>query len=201
MDIMFVARLLSGFIVLILLATSYMYVEKLERIGCACSDHPYRNFIKGYTAVAFVFILAMMFLPQEMILRSTNGVYAMFYTIFAIAFLVSLVLFFVLSIQYVRYLVTEKCKCSDDIRREVLYYWSIAHLIYLGIVVLIPIFLAIIGGFLALTMNTVQDVKSKHGATYEAMTNPFKGMKDVPKKLKDELKSLKALSKVATGRK
>lgn len=144
-------------------------------------------------------MLLMMVLPHKMIVQATAGFYAPFFLIFAIAFLVALVVFFVYAIKYVQYLVAEKCKCSEDVRREVLYYWSIAHLIYLGIVTLIPLFLFIIAGILALTMNVAGEIKNKHAMTYEAATNPFKGIKNVPKKLKDELKSLKALTKI--GRK
>lgn len=196
MDIATVVRLLMGFIILILLATSHLYIQKLERIGCACSEHPHRNYIKNFTAIAFVYILVMMFLPQNLLMQSSEGAYGIVFGVLSIAFLVAIVMFFIFSIKYVRYLVKEKCKCSEDTRREVLYYWSIAHLILMGIVTLIPLFLSIIGGGLALVMNTIKDVRAKHNNTYEVATNPFKNIKDVPKKLKADLKSLKDLTKV-----
>jgi hypothetical protein len=199
MDIAYILKLLFGFVILVLFGISHLYIQKLEKTGCPCANHPYKEYIKTFTAIAFVYILVMMLIPQQYLLKSTNGVWGVAYAIFSVAFLVATVIFFVYSIKYVQYLVREKCKCSEDIRREILYYWSIAHLIYMGIVVLIPIFILIIGGSMALVMNTTNDIRKKHDGTFEAVTNPFKGIKNVPRKLKDNLKSLKDLSKV--GRK
>lgn len=192
-DISYIASLLLGFIILVLFATSYMYLDKLEKTGCLCAEHPYKKYMKVYSVFAFVYILVMMFIPKSFMNEKSNVIMLAVTAVLSVAFLVGTVVFFVYSIKYVNYLVREKCKCSEDVRREVLYYWSIMHLIYLSIIVLFAIFKIITTAAITVAMLTTKEMNSKN--TFDAVSNPFKGMKNVPSKLRSNLKSLTKMSK------
>ncbi len=179
-----VATFLMGAVILVLFATSYLYIHKLESIGCACANHPYRNFIKGYTIFGFLFILVSMFLPHETLFANASGPAAIVMGVVSLLFLISIVVFFFTAIEYVRYLVREKCKCSEDIRREVLYYWSIVHLVYLAIMVLAGIFLSVLSGFWGVVVSTLDTSRKNYGKTLEAVTHPLKNVDKVPATLK-----------------
>jgi uncharacterized membrane protein len=193
MDLAYIASVIGGFIGIILLVTTYMYIDKLEKIGCPCADHPYRNFIKKYCIFAIVFLLVTMFFPASSAVQLLGPIGATAYMFVKVAYVIATVIFFVLALIYVRYLMKEKCKCSEDIRREVLYIWAILEIVILGALVVIPLIITIIGGALGVVLGGVKSVHNSAAQVQNIAVNPLKSVKKVPGALRDSAKAAKNL--------
>ena len=110
-----------GIIGVFLLVLVYTYVDKLEKIGCDCSSHPYRKYIKGFSIFAIIYVVFMFIIPASVAIRTFGKDMAFVYAIAHVIFAILAIVFFVYSLLYTRYLMKEKCKCSEDSRREILY--------------------------------------------------------------------------------
>jgi hypothetical protein len=189
MDVVQIVSFIGSFIGIVLLFVTYLYVDKLEKIGCACAAHPYQKFVKNFPIFAIVYLALTMFLPPSLAVQrfgmSAGG------AIFAIniLFAVAAIVFFVLALQYVRYLKVAKCACSEDVRREVLYWWAILELVILGVAVVLPILFAVLAGAFALTTGTLTQVSKSSSAIRQATVNPIKSARAFPASLKKTLKA------------
>lgn len=176
---------LLSIIGVILMIVTYTYINKLERIKCVCSEHPYRNFIKKYLIFAIIFLSITAFIPPSIVIGQLGEIYGFVYMIIKWVYVIATVVFFVYALQYVRYLAREKCKCSEDIRREVLYWWSITELVILGILILLPALLVLINGTVSLAIVSGNNVLSDLDKTVvSSVVNPLKSMKKASSSLK-----------------
>lgn len=180
MELSQVAVIVQSLVSVLLLGLTYSYLEKLEKIGCVCAEHPYRKFIKTFTLVAIVYLLVTMVFPPDVIGRSGfAGVFAVISAVFAFTFIVYLVM----AIMYVRYLQKEKCKCSEDLRREILYFVSILELLILFTTVIILFLAGVASSAVLLTLNTVKGAKSYENAVISTVRDPVEAVKKFPGKL------------------
>lgn len=187
MDLVYIFQVVLGFLGIFLLALTYTYIEKLEKTGCACSEHPYRNFIKKYCIFAIVFLAVIMFVPTSAI-AMLGPVGASVVIGSKILFGIITVVFYVMAIIYVRYLMKEKCKCSEDMRREVLYIWAILEIIIIASAVLMSVMIWMVTSGTALASSAIKE-GSKHAETImDATVNPIKSVKKVPANIKKSLK-------------
>lgn len=193
-DISYIASIILGSIGIILLITTYVYIDKLEKIGCSCSVHPYRNFIKNYCLFAVVYIFATMFIPPKALVSAIGPIGVAIYFIVKVLFTLTTLIFFVLAFIYTRYLMQEKCKCSEDVRREILYVWSIIQMVILGTAIVIPFLLFNAGVAIALVMSTANDMNDKADAIADMTINPLKNIANVPKNIKESVKAFKKLT-------
>lgn len=122
---------LWNIILIALFLTTYMYVDKLEKTACECAVHPYRNFVKWFPLYAIAYIVIFMFLPFNLFESVFGPAGTLIQGILATLFGIVSIVFFVLAFIYSRWLMTEKCKCSEDTRREVIYYWSMLTIVLL----------------------------------------------------------------------
>jgi len=175
---------------LVLLVVTYTYIDKLEKIDCKCAEHPYRKFIKGYIIFAIVFLLLLMVFPAGKVGQQFGNMGAMVYAVATLLFTVSSIVFFAYALMYVRYLMKAKCMCSEDARRTALYVWSIAELVILGIIVVIPLLAILIMTSLGLVMGGVKQVSRVSPTVIEAVSNPMKSARRVPTTLRRELSAL-----------
>ena len=88
----------------------------------------------------------------------------------------------------------EKCKCSEDIRREILYVWSIIQMVILGTAIVIPFLLFNAGIAIALVVSTVNDMNNKADVIEDITVNPLKNIASVPKNIKASMKAFKKLT-------
>lgn len=162
----------------VLMGLTYTYIDKLERIKCACAEHPYKNFIKKYIIFAICFLGVTAFLPPTRVVGMFGPMYAMVYLAIKWIYVIATIVFFVYALQYVRFLTREKCKCSEDIRREVLYWWSITELVILSVLVVLPFLIVFVTGGLALTISSGKSALSNlDKAVMMTAVNPVKGAK------------------------
>ena len=131
-----------------------MWIYKLEKIECACSDSWMRTYIKYYLHVLIP--LQAISLLMNIYLYSTNNMkmlhqnsYLNTYVNFTkIISLFGVVNIFVV-IVFINKLKEINCYCSEDIKREV--YW-IYNIIQLSIIA-ISLFFILIGGFTMLLLS------------------------------------------------
>lgn len=173
----------------ILMVVTYLYIDKLEKIQCACAEHPYKKYIKSYLVFAIAFLLVTAFVPPTKAARLFGPLFAVVYAVVKIIYGFATFIFFIYALQYVRFLMKEKCKCSEDVRREVLYVWSIAEILIYFVLVIIPIIVLFVGNAVALVLTTGKSaVKEVTAVSMEASVNPVKALKKVPKSLRSSVK-------------
>lgn len=175
---------------LILLLLSYSYINKLEQIDCKCAEHPYRRFIKGYIIFAILFLLLLMVVPAGKIAKTFGMAGALTYAVATMIFTVTSVIFFAYALMYVRYLMRAKCMCSEDSRRTALYVWSIAELVILGVLVIIPMLSILVITTVGLIAGGVKQVSDVSPVVIRAVSNPLKSARRVPATLQRELRAL-----------
>jgi len=174
---------------LVLMALTYTYIDKLEKINCECAEHPYKKFIKNYIVFAVIFLLVTTFLPPSRVVGMVGPLYAMVYVVVKWIYVISTFVFFVYALMYVRYLAKEKCKCSEDIRREVLYWWSILEVIIFAVLVVLPFLVMFVSGGVALAISSGKSAMSNLESTsMVASVNPLKAAKTLPSSLRKSIK-------------
>jgi len=163
-----------------LFGLTFMYVDKMEKTGCHCSVHPYRDFIRTYPIFAIIYLTISMFAPMFM----KSGAFAVVMQIASFLFTIGTVIFFILAIKYVEYLIREKCKCSEDVRREMLYYWSIVHLSLIVLIVVIGLFGILISGMTLSSLASEKTLTSSYSEMGKTVRNPVKSAMSIPDRLK-----------------
>ncbi len=131
-------KLITMFLIIIFHLFTYNYVVNLERIGCDCSGHWQRDFIKYYSLVAIV-VTASLFITS---MSGSNGrlpiLFATLLSIFGLAN--SFILFF-----YTKKLMDcdERCQCSAGLVRTMLHYLSAFRVFMVFFALLVSVFLII----------------------------------------------------------
>lgn len=89
-----------------------IYLDKLEKVGCECALNWRRKFIFAFIVVALAWTVAsIVTMPVD------NMYLAIFLALFRIAFIV-------IAIQYINQLKKDKCECSQELTRDVMYYYA-----------------------------------------------------------------------------
>ena len=169
-------------VIIALFAVAYMYIEKMEKAGCECALHPYRKFIKYFPVFAVLYLLLTLFNPlfimKKPALAPVLAIMNILYTLGAFVF-------FIMAIKYINFLVGEKCKCSEDVRREVVYYWSIVHIAIIALGLLIVILAAIFGAiFMAKVPNLKHVAEAGRDIVATGVRTPLKSARAIPKAFK-----------------
>jgi hypothetical protein len=181
----FLGILVIKLLVAILLITTYLYIEKLEKTGCECSEHENKNFIKNFSLFAFVYyIITLIINPSN--IKMDNSI-IMLYLVVELVFLIMIGFYFYYTVNYIRYLINEKCKCSEDLRRELIMWGSLIELFLIIIVflnaMLIPVVSNCSKSILDNVSNTKKGIKS-------VLTDPIKNIKNSPKNVSKSIKSI-----------
>lgn len=188
MDLAHVMTAITGVLGLFLLGMTYTYIEKLENIGCACAEHKYRNFIKVFTIVAFVMLALGVVFPPSAAVRVLGSVVGRAYEALMYAFALALIVYFVMVFVYVRYLMREKCRCSEDIRREVMYIWAILEIILIAALFVFGLVIVLISSSVAMAVNTIDEVKKTAPVIPQAALDPVNSVMKVTKSVSKSLK-------------
>ena len=191
MDITHILLVASSVLGIFLLLLSYTYIDKLEKIGCPCAESKYRKFLKNFSLFAALYLFALMFVSPSALptILGING--TIIFKVFNVAMFLLFFASFVIALMYTRNLINEKCQCSEDIRREVLYVYSIVEIVLLSLNVVIGILLALFTGAVAVAMATVNNVSNNEGTLIDNVTNPIGNVAKLPKSLKNVTSSLK----------
>ena len=191
MDLGHMFIIANSFLGIFLLLLAYTYIDKLEKIGCACAESKYKKFIKNFALFAVVYLFVTMLVPPSKTVEFLGVAGALAFKVVNLVFYILSFVFFVVSIIYVRGLMTEKCKCSEDIRREILYIYSIVEVIMLSLNIVFGVLLFLVSGTVGLAMATLNNIEKGGPNIRETVRNPIKSLKRVPKDFKNVAKSLK----------
>lgn len=166
------------FVLLLVIIWSYIY--KLENIGCACSEHSNKEFIKNFTIIALVYFFITAFIPMKTIAKNMGNVIVQLLAFGSFIFFLTFVVYIYYSFDYVRYLMNEKCKCSEDLRRDIIAIGTMISLflflILLFTIIIIPILISTITNLFV----KIQDFESE---VEEVIKNPVKSLKNSPGRL------------------
>lgn len=165
---------------ILLMGVTYTYIDKLEKVDCACAEHPYKKYIKNYIVFAIIFLLVTAFLPPKLIIKMFGELAGIVYMLIKWIYIFATFIFFIYALQYVRFLMREKCKCSEDIRREVLLWWSIAEIIIYISLIFLPLTISLVSSSVAITL---QSSKKLSNVVMESSVNPIKSLSKIPKSL------------------
>ena len=191
MDLAYIVSAVVGVLGIFLLAMTYTYIDKLEKIGCACSEHPYRKFIKNYSVFAIVFLIVTMVFPPAFAAKTFGATVGKVYALIAIPYYLATIVFFVLALVYVRYLMKEKCKCSEDVRREILYIWAILEIVIISALFVIPLIGFLVSGSLAMASTALDKGSKAAPSIRQAAVDPVTTAIKVGDSVKKSLKKLK----------
>jgi hypothetical protein len=185
---------LIGFILLIV---AYLYIDKLEKTGCACSVHPYRESIHTYLIISLSYFFITVFFPPSVAVSILGPIGSLAYLVIEFVFTIVSLVFFILMMKYIKYLSVEKCKCSEGNTREILYIYSVVEVVLLTLFVVLPILVSVIKGAFALAVTTINDVQDKTKTVSEAVFNPLKSVKEIPRALRTDVREIMTLPKTA----
>lgn len=190
MDNSAVAFFILKILLAILLLTTYLYIEKLEKTGCECSEHPNRQFIKSFSLFGFVYYLLTVFVNPATL--NFGNAFKAVLGVIDLVFFIMLGLYFYYTVDYIRYLINEKCKCSEDMRRELIMGGSIIELILIVIVFIGSMVLPVTATCLS---SVIDNADKTRGEIKKAMSNPYASVIKTPNKIKSVVSDLKTKSK------
>jgi len=184
----YIGNFILNLFVFFLLLAVYSYIEKLENIGCACSVHPNRDFIKGYSIFAMMFLLVVTVIPPTFIIDQFGHIVASIFTFVKFVFYIICIVFFYMILDYTRFLVNEKCKCSDDMRRELIMAGSIVEISLMLLVLLVIIILPIIFNSITFVFKQASSVGTYEKELSMAVLDPVASVKKIPSRVKGATK-------------
>ena len=188
----FYSSMFIHFIFVILLVIIYTYIYKLENIGCECSDHSNKAFIKTFTIISLVYFFITAFIPMKEIAKKMGSVIVQLLAFGSFIFFLTFVVYIYYAFDYVRYLMNEKCKCSEDLRRDIIAIGTMISLflfiILLFTIIIIPILISTLTNLFA----KIQDFESE---VEEVIKNPMKSIRSTPSRILNSTRDLSSFVK------
>lgn len=113
-----------------------LWIQKLEAISCKCSESWQRDYIKYFIYVYFIILVIQVitYLATGHGLESQNSMAVL---AFVSIFNVFAIFGMFVAVFYIDELKKNQCSCSEDIRREVYYYYNIIRIALLGLSILL----------------------------------------------------------------
>jgi len=90
--------------------------------------------------------------------------------------------------KYTRYLVTEKCKCSVDSRREIIMIGSVIEFILIFVLFLLHIIIFVI---FSTIFNVVKSVNDGVDELHETIKDPISSISKVPSRLASSVREIR----------
>jgi len=180
----------SGFIQIIfvlLLLIIWSYIYKLENVGCACSDHSNKEFIKTFTIIALAYFAITAFIDVKSIAKSMGIGIVQLLAFGSFIFFLTFVVYIYYAFDYVRYLMNEKCKCSEDLRRDIIAIGTMISLflfmVLLFTVIIIPILISTL-------TNLFVKIQMFESEVEEVIKNPVKSLRNSPGRILNSTKDI-----------
>jgi len=186
----YITKVFYSVITIILLIVIYTYIVSLENKGCKCALPPNINFIKGFTIFSIIYLL-FTGLVSEQVLKDNFGINIVIINkfvdlLFALVFIYYLYEVFI----YTRRLVNEKCKCSEDSRREIIMIGTIIEFVLIFILFIFGIILTVAFSVIITVVKSVEDGSSDLKGV---IRDPVGSISKIPKKIKDDINIIKSL--------
>lgn len=186
----YVGQVVINLSIFLLLIAVYTYIDKLEYIGCECAVHPKRDFIKGFSIFALVILFVIMFVPMSAVVSNFGETTAILYAAVKFIFYTVCIVFFYMTLDYTRYLISEKCKCSDDYRKDLIYVGSIIEISVLLLIFLTIVVLPVLFNSVAVVLDLLGKVDNKYIVPF--VKDKFNKIRSFRPKLKNIPKYMKS---------
>lgn len=204
--ISYVLQLINYFLIIILLIFVYTYLTSLEAKGCECAQSPNSNFIKNFTIFAIFYLLLTMFVPNSVIAENLGTTVLVFKNVVDLIFVFVFAYYIYIVFQYTRYLVNEKCKCSVDVRREII---MIGFLVEFALIVILFLLHFVIAVISSVFLTVVRELYSNSDEIRGIIRDPVGSISKVPKTIKKDIGEIssfvsqakKELTKIGKGSK
>jgi len=203
--ISYILKFIYSILTIILLLFIYTYITNLENKGCACALTPNVAFIKGFTLFAIIYLIFTGFISTKLLRDTFGNNIVLLFTVIDLIFVLVFIYYIYNVFQYTRYLVNEKCKCSVDIRREII---MIGSLIEFALVFMLFLLHIIAITIFSVVYTVVREVSEGSGNVRDIIRDPIGSMSKVPNKVKEEMKNIgtyvsktkKEISKIGSRR-
>ena len=186
-NLSFYSSLIIQMIFVILLLIIYTYLYKLENIGCECSEHPNKDFIKNFTILALVYFLVTAFISLKSVAGSMGSVFVQLVAIATFVFFLLFVVYIYYAFDYVNYLTNEKCKCSEDMTRDIIAIGTMISLFLfltlLFTIIIVPILISTLSAFL----NRIEIFEDE---VEQTIRNPMRTLKSTPDRIAKSAKDI-----------
>jgi predicted PurR-regulated permease PerM len=117
-----------------------------------------------------------------------GGLFALIKFIFYIVCIV----YFYMILDYVRFLINEKCKCSEDYRRGLIMAGSVIEIVILFLILLVIIILPVIFNSVSVIVKNMDGLEKEVST---AVRNPYESVKKIPSELKSASKMVSNIGK------
>ena len=191
-NLSFYSSLIIQMIFVILLLIIYTYLYKLENIGCECSEHPNKDFIKNFTIIALVYFFVTAFVSLKSVAKSMGSVIVQLLAIATFVFFLLFVVYIYYTFDYVKYLTNEKCKCSEDISRDII---AIGTMISLFLFLTLLFTIIIIPTLLSTLSNLLSRIEIFEEEVENTIRNPLRTLKSTPNRIVNSVKDLSSFVK------
>lgn len=183
----YITKVFYSVITVILLIVIYTYINSLENKGCQCALPPNINFIKGFTIFAIIYLI-FTGLVSEKVIYDNFGVNILIINKFVdLIFALVFVYYLYEVVIYTRRLVNEKCKCSEDMRREIIMVGSIIEFILIFILFIVSIILSVA---FSIIINVIKNVEDGSSDLKGVIRDPIGSLSKIPKKISDDIKDI-----------
>lgn len=188
----YITKLFYSVISIILLIIIYTYIVSLENKGCKCALPPNINFIKSFTIFAIIYLIFTGLVSDQAIKDNFGSniviINKFVDLIFALVFIYYLYEVFI----YTRRLVNEKCKCSVDMRREIIMIGSIIELLLILVLFVIGIIITVV---FSVFINIIKSIEDGSADLKGVIRDPIGSISKIPKKINDDIKEVSSYMK------
>lgn len=192
-SVSYIMKFIYSILTIILLIFVYTYLTSLEAKGCVCANTNNSAFIKGFTLFAIIYLIFTGFVSDKMLNDTFGSNIVLLYKYVDLAFVLVFIYYLYLVFQYTRYLVNEKCKCSSDIRREII---MIGSLIEFGLIFLLFLLHIIAFTIFTIIFGVIKEINDGSDKVRSVIKDPVGSLSKVPKSINDEFNNIgKYLSK------
>jgi len=190
----YIGTIVLSLFIYILLIAIYTYILKLERSGCECAKHPSRDFIKVFSIISLIFLPLLTLIPPNYIIINFGITIATVIAFVKFLFYITFIIFLFYTLEYTRYLINEKCKCSEDMRREFIMVGVIIEIVIILLILLVVILLPMVFCSINVIFENVGTFENKVAST---LKNPYDSIKDVPKNLSKASRLVQSIGKTS----
>jgi len=183
-SISYLIKIINAVLTIALLIFVYTYMTSLEAKGCECAISPNSNFIKGFTLFAIIYLIFTGFVSDEMLKENFGATFLFFKVFIDLIFAVVFIYYLYIVFQYTRFLVNEKCKCSVDIRREIIMIGSLIEFALIFILFLLHFIIAV---SVSVVFTVIRELNETSGNIRGVIRDPIGSLSKVPSTIKKDI--------------
>lgn len=185
----YITKVFYSVITVILLIVIYTYINSLENKGCKCALPPNMNFIKGFTIFAIIYLIFTGLISEKVLFDNFGYTIVIINKFVDLIFALVFIYYLYEVVIYTRRLVNEKCKCSEDMRREIIMVGSIIEFVLIFILFIVSIILSVA---FSVIINVVKNIEDGSSDLKGVIRDPIGSISKIPKKISDDIKELKS---------